>query len=215
MLPPSRRPMGEGDALRSLSRLLRYVGRTDEAMDVGHEAVAILESQPPGRRARTRIRQPFPPLPAPRGRRRDGGVGEAGDRTRRRRGTGLRAHEPRQCSDSRGASGVASLSERSSSRSTAGLDEHAGRALVASFWWSPRGRRYGDADRYLDRTLELLHRARAGAVAAVLVRVSRAPAARPRLLERGGRRRKCRSPRSTQRACAEGCRVVGRRARAR
>ena len=37
----------------------------------------------------------------------------------------------------------------------AGLDEHAGRALVASFWWSPRGRRYGDANRRLDRTLEL------------------------------------------------------------
>jgi DNA-binding CsgD family transcriptional regulator len=34
-----------------------------------------------------------------------------------------------------------------------GLDDHAGRGLVASFWWSNRGRRYGEADRNLERTL--------------------------------------------------------------
>src|SRR5205807_7360071 len=36
----------EGDSLRSLSRLLRYVGRTEEAMTVGREAVAVLERLP-------------------------------------------------------------------------------------------------------------------------------------------------------------------------
>ena len=37
VLPPRGEPMWrEGDALRSLSRLLRYVGRSDDAMEVGH-----------------------------------------------------------------------------------------------------------------------------------------------------------------------------------
>ena len=39
----------EGDALRSLSRLLRYVGRIDDATVAGQEAVALLEPLPPGR----------------------------------------------------------------------------------------------------------------------------------------------------------------------
>src|SRR5262245_40532205 len=37
----------EGDSLRSLSRPLRYVGRTEEAMAVAQEAVAVLEPLPP------------------------------------------------------------------------------------------------------------------------------------------------------------------------
>jgi DNA-binding CsgD family transcriptional regulator/tetratricopeptide (TPR) repeat protein len=36
-------PRKEGDALRSLSRLLRFVGQTEEAAEIGKEAVAILE----------------------------------------------------------------------------------------------------------------------------------------------------------------------------
>src|SRR5581483_11078312 len=36
-------PVSEGDALRAQSRLLRFVGRTDEATRAGREAVAILE----------------------------------------------------------------------------------------------------------------------------------------------------------------------------
>jgi DNA-binding CsgD family transcriptional regulator/tetratricopeptide (TPR) repeat protein len=38
----------EGDALRSLSRLLRFEGRTGEAADRGREAVALLETLPAG-----------------------------------------------------------------------------------------------------------------------------------------------------------------------
>jgi DNA-binding CsgD family transcriptional regulator len=36
----------------------------------------------------------------------------------------------------------------------AGLEEHAGRAVVALTWWSTRGRAYALADRYLDAGLE-------------------------------------------------------------
>jgi DNA-binding CsgD family transcriptional regulator/tetratricopeptide (TPR) repeat protein len=39
----------EGDSLRSLSRLLRYVGRSEEAMEAGREAVAVLEPLELGR----------------------------------------------------------------------------------------------------------------------------------------------------------------------
>jgi DNA-binding CsgD family transcriptional regulator len=35
----------------------------------------------------------------------------------------------------------------------AGLDEHAGRALVVPFWWLPRGRRYAEADSDVERAL--------------------------------------------------------------
>ncbi len=42
-------PRRQGDALRSLSRLLRFVGRTVEAFDAARQAVALLESVPPGR----------------------------------------------------------------------------------------------------------------------------------------------------------------------
>jgi DNA-binding CsgD family transcriptional regulator len=39
---------GEGDSLRSLSRLLRFVGRTQDAQAVALEAVELLERLPPG-----------------------------------------------------------------------------------------------------------------------------------------------------------------------
>ena len=109
---------GEGDALRSLSRLLRYVGRERRGDGRRHQAVAILESAAAGTRARARIRQPLPPPPASRGRRGDGGVGEPRHRARRRRGGGLRAARTSPTRSSRRASGdAASSSERSSSRS--------------------------------------------------------------------------------------------------
>jgi DNA-binding CsgD family transcriptional regulator/tetratricopeptide (TPR) repeat protein len=41
-------PLKEGDALRSLSRLLRFVGRTTEAAQTGRDAVALLERHSPG-----------------------------------------------------------------------------------------------------------------------------------------------------------------------
>jgi DNA-binding CsgD family transcriptional regulator/tetratricopeptide (TPR) repeat protein len=41
-------PCKEGDSLRSLSRLLRFVGRTEEAAEIGQEAIAQLEPLPAG-----------------------------------------------------------------------------------------------------------------------------------------------------------------------
>ena len=146
---------GEGDALRSLSRLLRYVGRIDEAMDIGHEAVAILESQSPGRElalAYANLSHLHQHL-------------EDGD------GTVAWAKRAIELGDAEaeayaltnianaamlaGRSGARELEQALELALAAGLYEHAGRALVASFWWAPRGRLYGDADRNLDRALEL------------------------------------------------------------
>ena len=42
-------PLLEGDCLRSLSRLYRFLGRTEEAADIGRQAVARLEELPRGR----------------------------------------------------------------------------------------------------------------------------------------------------------------------
>ena len=42
-------PLSEGDCLRSLSRLYRFVGRTEKAAEVGLQAVARLEGLPGGR----------------------------------------------------------------------------------------------------------------------------------------------------------------------
>jgi DNA-binding CsgD family transcriptional regulator/tetratricopeptide (TPR) repeat protein len=145
----------EGDALRSLSRLLRYVGRTNEAMGVGHDAVAILESQPPGHElalAYANLSHLHQHL-------------EDGD------GTIAWANRAIELGDVEaevyaltnianaemlaGRSGARELERALELALEAGLDDHAGRALIASFWWSPRGRRYGDADRDVDRALEL------------------------------------------------------------
>ena len=146
---------GEGDALRSLSRLLRYVGRTDEAMDVGHEAVAILESASPGRElalAYANLSHLHQHLEDG-----DGTVAwakraiELGD-------VEAEAYALTNIANAAvlaGGSGARELERALELALAAGLYEHAGRALVASFWWSNRGRRYADADRNLDRALEL------------------------------------------------------------
>ncbi len=146
---------GEGDALRSLSRLLRYVGRSDDAMEVGHQAVAILESEPPGRE----LALAYANLSHLHQHLEDGEATVAWAN----RAIELGDVEAKVYALTNLAN-AATLAGRPATRELeraldlaldAGLDEHAGRALVGSFWWSPRGRTYADADRYLDRALEL------------------------------------------------------------
>ena len=144
----------EGDALRSLSRLLRYVGRIEEAMTVGHEAVAILETQPPGHElavAYANLSHLHQHL-------------EDGDGTiawgNRALALGDAEAEVYALTNIANAGVLAGQSEMQQFERAfelaleAGLDEHAGRALVGSLWWSPRGRNYADADRRVERALE-------------------------------------------------------------
>jgi DNA-binding CsgD family transcriptional regulator/tetratricopeptide (TPR) repeat protein len=146
---------GEGDALRSLSRLLRYVGRSDDAMKVGHQAVAILEPEPPGRE----LALAYANLSHLHQHLEDGEATVAWAN----RAIELGDVEAKVYALTNLAN-AATLAGRPATREferaldlalDAGLDEHAGRALVGSFWWSPRGRTYADADRYLDRAFEL------------------------------------------------------------
>jgi DNA-binding CsgD family transcriptional regulator/tetratricopeptide (TPR) repeat protein len=145
----------EGDALRSLSRLLRYVGRTEEAMEVGREAVTILEPRPPGHElalAYANLSHLHQHL-------------EDGDQTitwaKRAIGLGdveAEAYALTNIANTAilaGQSGTPELEQALRLALDAGLDDHAGRALIASFWWSPRGRRYADADRNLERAQAL------------------------------------------------------------
>jgi DNA-binding CsgD family transcriptional regulator/tetratricopeptide (TPR) repeat protein len=144
----------EGDSLRSLSRLLRYVGRTDEAMEVGREAVALLESQPPGRElalAYANLSHLHQHL-----------EDDDATITWARRAIALGDVEAEVYALTNiantemlaGRKGRTELDRATELALEAGLDEHAGRALVARFWWSPRDRRYHDADDDLERALE-------------------------------------------------------------
>jgi DNA-binding CsgD family transcriptional regulator/tetratricopeptide (TPR) repeat protein len=146
----------EGDALRSLSRLLRYVGRTEEAMEVGREAVAILEPEPGAGRelalACANLSHLHQHL-------------EDFDQTL------IWANRAIELGDVEaevyaltnianaktlaGGSGAQELERALELALAAGLDEHAGRALVGAAWWSGRGRDYADVDRSLDRAIEL------------------------------------------------------------
>ncbi len=148
-----------GNALRLLSRLLRYVGRTEQAADVGRQAVAVLEQLPEGHElAMAYCNASYLCM----------SVEEA-------EGTvawGTRALELAQRIDDLEAHVYATinlgtiefLAEAPAATEKlarilevaqrAGLDEHAGRAYVALTWWALRFRSFASADRYLDEGLE-------------------------------------------------------------
>jgi len=152
-------PRKEGDSLRSLSRLLRYVGRNEEAAEVGREAVAVLERLPPGRElamAYSNLSHLYMSVEDA-----DGTVA-----------WGERALELAERLDdveslvyalinigtvellAGGPEGIEKLERSLELARQAGLEEHAGRAFVALVWWAPRGRSYAVADRYLESGLE-------------------------------------------------------------
>jgi DNA-binding CsgD family transcriptional regulator/tetratricopeptide (TPR) repeat protein len=148
---------GEGDSLRSLSRLLRYLGRNQEAMELGREAVAVLETLHPGRELAMAYCN----------------VSHLYMNAEDIDGTlvwGERALElARQLNDDESSVyaliniattdllagvGAAKIERCLELAQRAGLEEHAGRAFVALTWWRPRGRAYADGDRYLEPGLE-------------------------------------------------------------
>jgi DNA-binding CsgD family transcriptional regulator/tetratricopeptide (TPR) repeat protein len=145
----------EGDALRSLSRLLRYVGRSEDAMRVGREAIAILESQTPGRE----LALAYANLSHLHQHLEDGDEAIAwANRAIELGDVEAEAYALTNIASAKtlaGGSGTAELERALELALEAGLDEHAGRALVSSCWWSPRGRKYADADRSFERAVEL------------------------------------------------------------
>jgi DNA-binding CsgD family transcriptional regulator len=152
-------PRSEGDALRSLSRLLRYAGRPAAAKEVAGKAVAALERLPPGRElalAYCNLSHLYMSAED-----REGTIVwgtralELADR--------LDEIEPRIYALTNigavelnfgGANGTQKLEQSLALAQSAGLEEHAGRAYVNLVWWAPRSRAYAAADRYLEAGLE-------------------------------------------------------------
>ncbi len=149
----------QGDALRSFSRLLRYVGRIDDAMTAGQEAVRVLEALPAGRElalAYCHLSHIF----------------VWAEDAEQALLWGERALDLARHLDDVEALSYALINigtmevlvgksegreklERSLDLSlSAGLEEYVGRAYVNLVWWAPRDRSYAIADRYLDAGLE-------------------------------------------------------------
>jgi DNA-binding CsgD family transcriptional regulator/tetratricopeptide (TPR) repeat protein len=159
-----RRALGdtvtEGDSLRQLSRLLRYVGRTDEALAVGNRAVLQLERVPsPGHElamAYCNVSHLYMSVEdaeaaivwAERAREL---ARRIGDEEALVYASANIAHLDLL---SRAPGAAARVDELFEQAHNAGLDEHAGRTFVIHVWWAPRGRSYALADRYLEPGLE-------------------------------------------------------------
>jgi DNA-binding CsgD family transcriptional regulator len=142
-----------GDSLRSLSRLLRYVGRTAEAMVAAQEAVSILEPLPEGHElamAYCNLSHLFM-------------NSEDSDQTHH---WGTRALEIAERLGDEEALVYARINfetlpdverDLESTLKLAqekGLDEHAGRVFVSLTWWSTRSKSYEVADRHFEAGLE-------------------------------------------------------------
>jgi DNA-binding CsgD family transcriptional regulator/tetratricopeptide (TPR) repeat protein len=147
-------PSAEGDALRAQSRLLRFVGRTDEAARTGRDAVALLE--PLG--ASHELAMAYANMSH---------IAVTAEDAAATLEWGARA---REIAESIGdiealvyaltnigaveflsgrTDGVAAIERSARLARDAGLDEHAGRALLNLVWWPLRQREYELANRHL------------------------------------------------------------------
>ena len=152
-------PVAEGNSLRILSRLLRYVGRTDEALANGNRAVLQLERTPPGRAlamAYCNMSHLYMSVEdaaatvvwADRAR-------ELAERIEDEEALVYALGNLGHIDMLARLSGVSHRIEELFERARrAGLDEHAGRTFVIHVWWAPRGRSYAQADAYLEPGLE-------------------------------------------------------------
>jgi DNA-binding CsgD family transcriptional regulator/tetratricopeptide (TPR) repeat protein len=149
----------EGNALRSLSRLLRYVGRTEEAAEVARSAVAVLQGLAPG----PELALAYCHLSH------IGAWTEDADEALAWAQRALELAERVDCvealvyartntgaakilkGDAKG--GRAEVARSVQLAQDAGLEDHAGRALVNLVFWAPRDRSYAAADVELEAGL--------------------------------------------------------------
>ena len=145
----------EGNALRALSRLLRYVGRPELALDAGRSAVTVLETITPGRElalAYCNLSYLFMSV-------------EDAESTSSWAAKALtladqlgdiesRIYALINCATLDYLAGrpdaTATLELCLAQASEAGLDEYAGRSYVALCFWAPRSKAHADAERWLD-----------------------------------------------------------------
>jgi DNA-binding CsgD family transcriptional regulator/tetratricopeptide (TPR) repeat protein len=149
----------EGDALRTLSRLLRYVGRPDDAARAGQAAVAVLERLEPGHElAMAYCTVSYLSMSV-----------EDTDGTVRWASKALALAERVGDLDAElyarinlatlkylagSADSVDTLESCLRRASSAGLEEHAGRCYVTLTFWAPRTKSHAAAGRYLDAGLD-------------------------------------------------------------
>jgi DNA-binding CsgD family transcriptional regulator/tetratricopeptide (TPR) repeat protein len=149
----------EGDCLRSLSRLYRFLGRTKDAAEVGRQAVASVERLPRGRElalAYVNLGHLYT-------------VAEDADEAMAWSSKALelaeQLDEPQVLAyalTNIGANQVladapeapAKLEQSLEIARRAGFEDHAGRAYVNLVWWPLLRRRYDLVDRYLEEGLE-------------------------------------------------------------
>ena len=150
--------LAQGQAARSLSRLLRYEGDLPLAWDVGREAVEVLEGLGPSHElalAYCNLSHLAANAEDVEGTRRWALVAasladELGDDEARVYGLLNLASIELATADPAAAEKV----ERGLRISLEqGFEEHAGRAYVGMSWWAPRGRSYAAADRHLEEGL--------------------------------------------------------------
>jgi DNA-binding CsgD family transcriptional regulator len=148
-----------GDSLRSLSRLLRYVGRAAEALAVSKEAVAVLEKLPPGRE----LALAYANLSHLYVNAEDDGQsrlwGVHGLELAKRIGdveSEVYSRTNLEVRDllNRVPGTVDNLVQTLRLAQDNGLDEHAGRVFIALIWWAPRDKSYALADQYCETGLE-------------------------------------------------------------
>jgi ATP/maltotriose-dependent transcriptional regulator MalT len=153
-------PVAEADALRSLSRLYRFLGHTDAAAEIGREAIARLEELPPGRElAMAYVNLGHLYVVAE-----DAQEAIAWSRKAEELGERLGDDEVRIYALTNlgaleaftGAPEAPATLERSLGLALrADLEENAGRAYLNLVWWPLiRRRRYDVVDRYLEPGLE-------------------------------------------------------------
>jgi DNA-binding CsgD family transcriptional regulator/tetratricopeptide (TPR) repeat protein len=149
----------EGDCLRSLSRLYRFMGRTADAAEVGRQAVACVEGLPPG----PELALAYANL---------GHLYTAAEDSEQATAWNTRALALGQQLDDpqvlvyalTNIGGVevfvdapeapAQLERSLQLGLRGGFEEHAGRAYLNLVWWPLRRRRYDVVDRYLEEGLE-------------------------------------------------------------
>jgi DNA-binding CsgD family transcriptional regulator/tetratricopeptide (TPR) repeat protein len=150
--------VAEGDCLRSLSRLYRFLGRTREAAEVGREAVARLEKLEPGRElamAYVNLGHLYTVAEdAERALAWSAKATELGERLGETEAvvyalTNVGAVEVM----TEAQRGPAKLERSLELALAAGLEENAGRAYLNLVWWPLRQRRYDLVGRYLEAGL--------------------------------------------------------------
>jgi DNA-binding CsgD family transcriptional regulator len=151
--------LGEGDSLRSLSRLLRFVGRMEEAEQTAREAVELLERLPVGHELATAYCNVSHVCVNA-----EDGAGAVAWGTRalvlaqRLDDTEALVYALTNIGVAEFLAGIpegqTKLERALSLAQRAGLEEHAGRAFMNLIYWPVRNRSYALATRYLEPALE-------------------------------------------------------------